>query len=480
MLPRFLNNRWHAEGGYRELLKVALPLILSMGVRSIQLFVDRTFLAWYSGDTMAASAQAGVMSFTVIVLFMDTAAYCNTFVAQYMGAGMSRRVGVAVWQGAFFALAATAVFLTVAAFARPLFDLIGHGAEVRGHETTYFRITVGGAGFMVLSAALASFFTGRGNTITVMLVTALSVVVNVTLNYLWIFGRLGFPEMGIAGAAWATVTANGVGALTYLLLILRRTHRAKFGILSGFRLDKDLFLRLMRFGSPAGLTGMLEVLVWATFLAFIGRLGSTQLKATTAAFTINNLAFMPMFGMGVAISSLVGRRQGERRPDTAASTVWSGLHVVTLYMGTLAACYVLLPRVFLAPLALNADPADFCTYAPITIVLLRFVALYTVFDGFTITLVSALRGAGDTRFPLIATTAIAYGIVAVPSWVLYTTGHATVYRLWALAAACVITLSLVMLFRFLSGKWRTMRVIEEEVPPPHVTPHPDVPPLDVE
>jgi MATE family multidrug resistance protein len=480
MLLRALTNRWHAEGGYRELLKIALPLVASMGVRSIQLFVDRVFLGWYSGDTMAASAQAGIMGFTVIVLFMDTAAYCNTFVAQYVGAGLPRRVGVAVWQGAFFALVATVVFLTVAALARPLFDLIGHGAEVRGHETTYFRITVGGAGFMVLSAALASFFTGRGNTITVMLVTVLSVVVNVTLNYLWIFGRLGFPEMGIAGAAWATVTASAVGAVAYLFLMLRRTHRASFGILSGFRFDKDIFLRLIRFGLPAGLSGMLEVLVWATFLAFIGRLGSTQLKATTAAFTINNLAFMPMFGMGVAISTLVGRRQGERRSDTAASTVWSGIHLVTLYMGTLVACYLLLPRVFLAPIAVNADPADFRSYAPATIVLLRFVALYTLFDGLNISLVSALRGAGDTRFPLVATTAISYTIVAMPSWILYATGQATLYRLWAFATTCVILLSFVMLLRFLGGKWRSMRVIEEELAPPHVTPRPDVPPLDVE
>jgi len=480
MLPRFLKNRWHREGGYRELLGVALPLVLSMGVRSIQLFVDRTFLAWYSGNTLAASAPAGVLGFTVIVLFMDTAAYCNTFVAQYLGAGMPRRIGAAVWQGAFLALAATVVFLTVAAFAGPLFKLVGHTPEVRVHETAYFRITVGGAVFLVLSAAFAAFFTGRGNTVTVLLVTALSVVVNVTLNYLWIFGRLGFPEMGMAGAAWATVTASAVGALTYLLLILRRRYRDKFGILCGLRFDKDLFVRLIRFGIPAGMTGMFEVLVWAMFLIVVGRLGSTQLKASAAAFTINNLAFMPMFGLGVAISSLVGRRQGQRRPDTAASTVWSGLHMVVLYMGTLAACYVLLPRVFLAPLALNADAADFRSYAPVAITLLRFVALYSVFDGITISLVSALRGAGDTRFPLIATIAIAYGVVAVPSWVLYATGHATVYRLWGFAATCVITLSLVMLFRFLGGKWRTMRVIEEEVIPPHVTPHPAVPPLDVE
>ncbi|HUU35721.1 MAG TPA: MATE family efflux transporter, partial [Vicinamibacterales bacterium] len=237
---------------------------------------------------------------------------------------------------------------------------------------------------------------------------------------------------------------------------------------------------LMRFGLPSGLTGMLDVLVWAMFVGLIGRLGTTHLTATTAAFSINQLAFMPMLGIGVALSTLVGRRQGEHRPDVAAHTVWSGIHLVTVYMFTIAACYVLVPRLFLAPLAAYADPAEFRTYAATTIVLLRYVALYTVFDGFTISFVSALRGAGDTRFPLIAMVAVSYGLVVVPSWLLYATGHATIYRLWACAAACVIVLSVVMLLRFLGGKWRSMRVIEEEVAPPYITPHADVPPLDIE
>jgi MATE family multidrug resistance protein len=479
-LRQITRDRWRAEGGYRELLQIALPLVVSMGITSLQLYVDRIFLAWYSGDTMAASMQAGVMAFTITVLFTSTAAYCNTFVAQYIGAGRPDRVGVAVWQGAFFALAAWVVFLTAAAFARPLFRLVGHSAELQAYETSYFRIIVGGAGFLVLSSAFSSFFSGRGKTLVVMVVTVFSVVTNVVLNYLWIFGHAGFPEMGISGAAWATVAANGVGAVLFFVLMLRRRYRAGFATASGLRLDKELFVRLTRFGFPSGLTGMLDVLVWTIFLAVIGKLGDTHLKATSAAFNINQLAFMPMLGIGVALSTLVGRRQGEHRPDVAAHTVWSGIHLVTVYMFTIAACYLLVPRLFLAPFAAYADPEEFRTYASTTIVLLRYVALYTVFDGFTISFVSALRGAGDTRFPLIAIVAVSYGIVVVPSWLLYATGHATIYRLWACVAACVIVLSVVMLFRFLGGKWRSMRVIEEEVPPPHIIPHADVPPLDVE
>ncbi|MBN1919476.1 MAG: MATE family efflux transporter [Verrucomicrobia bacterium] len=476
----WLKNRWRGEGGYRELLQMALPLVVSMGITSLQLFVDRVFLGWYSGKTMAASMQAGIAAFTIIVLFTSTAAYCNTFVAQYVGARRPDRVGLAVWQGAFFALGAWVVFLIASVFAGPLLDLVGHEAGLRVHEVTYFRIVLGGAGISVLSAALSSFFTGRGDTITVMLVTSLSVVINVGLNYLWIFGHAGFPEMGIAGAAWATVVANAVGACLFMLLMLRRRHRERFATASGFRFDRNLFVRLMRFGFPAGLTGMLDVLVWTIFLSLIGRVTTTGLIATAAAFSINQLAFMPMFGIGVSLSTLVGRRQGEYRPDVAARTVWSGIHLVTVYMVTIAACYVLVPRLFLALLAVNADPEEFRTYASTTIVLLRYVALYTVFDGFTITFISALRGAGDTRFPLIAATAVSYGLVVVPNWILYATGHATLYRFWTFTTACVIALSFVMLFRFLGGKWRSMRVIEEEVPPPYIAPHPDVPPLDIE
>ena len=94
-----MGDRWRREGGYREVLKIASPLILSMGSWSIMHFVDRMFLTWYNREALAAALPAGVLNFAIGALFLGTAGYVNTFVAQYEGAERPERVGSAVWQG---------------------------------------------------------------------------------------------------------------------------------------------------------------------------------------------------------------------------------------------------------------------------------------------------------------------------------------------------------------------------------------------
>ena len=138
-------QRWRGEGGCGEVLRLALPLIVSTGAFSIQMFVDSVFLTWYSPDAMAAAMQGGATAFTFISLFFGTVIYVNTFVAQYTGAGRAERVGPAVWQGVYFSLLAAVLILGLVPLAGPIFDMIGHDSEIRLLEVSYFRIMCLGA-----------------------------------------------------------------------------------------------------------------------------------------------------------------------------------------------------------------------------------------------------------------------------------------------------------------------------------------------
>jgi len=305
-----------------------------------------------------------------------------------------------------------------------------------------------------------------------------SVAVNIFLNWLWIFGNWGFPEMGIAGAAWATVVSYLVRAGLFFALMVRRKYRYEFGILSGCRFDRDVFFRLLRFGLPSGLTFSLDILVWSLFVALIGNLGVREFAATTVAFQINTLAFMPIIGIGIAVSTLVGQRLGDNNPDLAARSTWSAVHVTTLYMGTIAVLYWVVPGMFIAPFGTRADPAEFPAIAELVAVLLKFVAVYTLFDGFIITVSGALKGAGDTRFPVAATLVLSWAVLLIPIYTFYRMGYRSIRLTWLFATIYIFILGLVMVLRFLWGKWRTMKVIEE-TPPPHIIPHPAVPPTEV-
>jgi len=130
----------------------------------------------------------------------------------------------------------------------------------------------------------------------------------------------------------------------------------------------------------------------------IGRLGTTALAATNIALNINTLAFMPMIGMSIAISVLVGQRLGEDRAELAEFTTYSSFHLTFIYMTSIALLYVLVPDIFMIPFAAQSDPAQFAPVRNITLILLRFVALYSVFDTLNLVFAGAIKGAGDTRF----------------------------------------------------------------------------------
>lgn len=465
-LPRiasFLGRRWREDGGYRQVLSIAFPLILSTGAWSIQHFVDRMFLTWYSAEAVAASMPAGMMNFCVMALFLGTAGYVSTFVAQYYGAGRHDRIGPSVWQGIYIALLGGVVMAALYPLAGPLFRWVGHAPGVRQNEIVYFRILCLGATPALASAAFSGFYSGRGRTWPTMWVNVAATAANLVLDYGMIFGRLGFREMGMAGAALATVLSQVAAVGIWICLLANRRHDARFHTLRGWRPDRDLLRRLVRFGAPSGLHFFLDVAGFAAFILFVGRLGTVELAATNIAFNINSLAFLPMIGCGIAISIRVGQELGMNRPAVAERSVWSGAHIMMAYMGLFAVLYLVCPRTFVRPFARQASPEEFRAIFDLTVTLLHFVSAYCLFDALGIVFSAAMKGAGDTAFVMWTIGIASVCLLVAPTWLLAVRLGGGVYAAWGVATGYIILLSFIFLARFLGGKWKTMRVIEEPV-----------------
>ncbi len=478
-MPGFISSllsargRWKTEGGYRELLTVALPLIISTGSWSVQHFVDRMFLAWYSPEAVAASMPAGNTNFTFLSLFIGTASFAGTFVAQYIGAGKKDRVGPVIWQGLYLALIGGLAHLALMRFSGDIFALAGHGAALEALESEYFRILCLGAFPAIGSTALSSYYIGLGKTMPVMWINVFNTVVNLVLDYAMIFGKWGFPEMGISGAAYATVFAGLAGFLVYIVLIFRPSVNAVFGTLSGWRFDRALFGRLMRFGLPNGIQFFIDVAGFAAFLLLVGRLGTVSLAATTIAFNINTLAFMPMIGFGIAVSTKVGQYIGGGNPALAEKVSWSGFHLTFIYMAFIASLYVFAPWVFIAPFASGAGPEAFREIAELAVLLLRFVAVYSLLDTCNIIFAAAIKGAGDTRFVMIMIAVLSLTVLVAPTYIAIAVFGAGILICWAISTVYVCLLGLAFYLRFRGGKWKSMKVIEEVVSVPTILP--DVP-----
>ena len=351
---------WHRPAGGKEVFTVALPLVISSLSWTVMTFVDRVFLKWESGDAMAAAFQASTAWFAVLCLPLGIAIYTSTFVSQYWGADRHDRIGLATWQGVWLALAATPLMLLAIPFAPMLFAFAGHGSQVMQLEITYFQILCWGAPAMLMGQALQSFYSGRGKTTVVMIVDTTVAVINLALDYLWIFGYWGFPAMGIAGAGWATVVSLWLKALIYVVLLLQRRHREQFGTATGIRFDRELFRRLIFYGGPSGLEMLLQVAGFTLFILLIGRLGDTEAEATGMAFSISTLAFMPVWGMSMAgsISSRPALGRKPRRPGRPGNLDLADLrhrlHAVDF--GPVSLCAARVPGQFLPRSTVRGRP----------------------------------------------------------------------------------------------------------------------------
>jgi multidrug resistance protein, MATE family len=455
------SERWHQEGGVRELLRLALPLILSNSFMTVQIAIDRMLLSQASSETVAASMPGAILYWTFLALFQFTANYATTFVAQYVGAGRPQRVGPAVWQALYFSVAAGIAFLGLLALAEPFIAFGGHSAAIQELEVTYFRCLCFAALPALVVASVNSFFAGRGASWTVLLIDATGMSVNALLAYAWISGHWGFPAWGISGAGYATIAGSATSATLGLFLFFRPEYRKTFATVAGWRFEPELFARLMRFGLPNGLQWMLDAVAFTVFLFLVGRLGEEQLAATSIAFTINMVAFLPMLGMGQAVSVLVGQRLGQERPELAERTTWTGFQLAWLYMASVVLLYVLVPQLFLR--FFESTDEKWPTVAGFILILLRFVAVYSLFDSMSLVFSFALRGAGDTRFVTIVALGLAWPLMVLPTWAAwyYEWG---LYWAWAFASTYIISLALTFLFRFRTGKWKSMRVIEQAPP----------------
>ncbi|HWL07628.1 MAG TPA: MATE family efflux transporter [Planctomicrobium sp.] len=458
------NTRGAPAGSMRELLLVAFPLVVSAGSFSLMNVVDRVFLARLSVEALAASMPSSMLVWTVMSLALGVAGYTNAFASQYEGAGRKERVTSAIWQGFWIALVGGISLLPLMLFARQIFSSMGHAPEVVELEITYFIWLCPVAIPTLLSTVFSAYFAARKKTSVIMWVNVSTAILNAVADYILIFGLGPIPGFGMRGAAVATILAQSTGSIVLGYLMFRQGHRDGYPFAATFGVDWKLLKRMVRYGIPNGIHMFMDIGAFTFFVALVGQLGTNEQAATNLAFTLNSLAFVPMFGMGTAIVTLVGHRVGEGRPELAVKTVWKAFYLSGSYMIIFAAIYLSLPDLILSPFTHESEAAAFKEIRPIVIVLLQYIALYTFFDAMAIVFGSAIRGAGDIWFSLFFSIACSWLLMVVPSVLAVRYGWG-LHGCWISITVAVLVMGIGFLTRFQLGYWKSMRVIES----PHDT-----------
>jgi MATE family multidrug resistance protein len=340
-----------------------------------------------------------------------------------------------------------------------MFIWSGHSEKLIELERTYLFYLLLGCAATISGEAAASFFRGQGKMHVEMYNNIFCVVLNIVLDYCLIFGHFGFPEWGLAGAAIATAISQWVRFFIYVILMFVQDHNAnKFHVLDGMAVDLPLMGRLCYFGIPAGLYTFVDTVTFTAFIMMIVGLGDVQHAATTIAFTLNSFTYIPINGIGIVVTSMVGNQLGLNRPDLARRSTMTAQMFGWIYAGFFGIAFLVCPDVFLIPFA---QSENFAEVRDLCIVLLRFIALYLLFDSCAMIFLSTLRGAGDTIF-----IAWIIGILAPLMPIFCAVGiycfDLGIIWCWIVLTALVLAYCVGFSLRYRSKVWESMRVIEKE------------------
>lgn len=457
MLRHLYKRHFQGPGGINILASIAFPVIVSEASDTAMMFVDRLFLSQLTSSHMAAAMSGGLTCFMFMTFFFGLLGYANAMVAQYYGAGQPRKCPVVIAQALLLLVVFYPLLLACKPLGLKLFQLFGHDPVQLRLESEYFSILLFGGIFSLIRVVLASFFAGIGRTRVIMGANLAAMGVNIVANYVLIFGKWGFPAMGIAGAALGTIAGSAVCALILGVAYSSRRNREEFGIGRGVRFAPAVLRRFLHFGFPSGIEFLLNMAAFNLIVQIFHSYGRDVAAAVTIAFNWDMVSFVPMIGLNVGVTSLVGRYMGSRNPDMAARTAHSGMAFVALYGGILTLLFVFVP----GPLVrlFTTGEGDYQQVVELAVPMLRLAALYVLSDGTYLVFSGAIRGAGDTRWSMAASVVV-HWLLAATALVMIGWLRLSPLLTWTVFVCEVWLLGGIFYWRFRQGRWRTIQVVE--------------------
>ena len=438
------------------MMQIAFPLMISTSTVAIMLFIDRLYLRQVSQEAMNASLSGGFTSFAFQSFFIGIIGFSTALVAQHYGARQFQNCPRVLTQTIVFSCCCVPFILVLIPAARWVLAIVGLSDGEVLQAQTYLTILMAGTGLDLFRNSLNSYFGGLGQTKVVLLATFVMAIANVSANYILIFGKLGFPALGIEGAGYGTVFAWFTGLVTLCIVYFKQIRFPEYQLLGSFQFDLEILKKLVRFGFASGLEIALLIFAIDLMILTLKSYGADVSTAITVGLTWIQTLHIPVIGLEIGTMSLVGRFIGARDTDSVSDSVFSGLLLASSYASVAAIAFLFATHamvlIFLEP---NSSTAT-----------LNLAIWGTQLNAFIIFIISwsgilggALRGAGDTYGAMT--------ILATFWWFQFFLMFILV-RLVKLAPDDVLSihvfssplLLIAMMIRFRSGVWRKIDLTE--------------------
>ena len=440
-----------------ELLRLALPMVVSQGTFAVMIFTDRYFMSQIDPAHMAAALGGGVASFFSFCFFLGVLAYANALTAQYLGAGEREKCPRVVTQGLLMTLMSVPFLTLIALLVSGIFEGMGHEPEMVELERQYYLILMSGVLVTLSKVCVSSYFAGIGRTYVVMICDIFGLLVNVPLCYAMAFGKLGFPALGIVGAGISTVVSTILAFLLFLGFYFHKRHREEFGVMRAWVLDTKILRRYWRLGFPSGLEMFLNVAAFNLFLLMFQSYGIAEGASAAIVFNWDILSFVPMIGLNLGIISLVGRFVGARNMERVNEVMTAAFTLGLSYSAMLAVIYITwrypLVEVFAPP------SGDFTAIRELSAFMMVGLSTYVMADAVILVSGGVLRGAGDTRWLMVASVSLHWAMLVAQFFIIRVFKFSPGVS-WIAFCVLVFSIALVYALRLRSPQWRAPEALE--------------------
>lgn len=437
----------------RGVIRLAYPVALGMLSITLLSVVDTAMLGRLGATSLAASGIASVGYFAVIFSLSGIGIGVQTLTSRRFGEGNYTRCGEVLNAGLFLGLIGGVPFVLASGhLAAILSPILSKDPQVSAFGSTYLQYRFLGAAFFFLNQVYRGFFNGVGDTKQQMISAILVTATNIVLDYLLIFGRAGFPKLGIAGAAIASSLATGIGTAYFVWMSLSSRYRAHFRPYYQIERARPWLRPIFSLSLPVIGQRFLSNGSFFVFFSIVSRIGTLELAASNVIRSVLGLSIMPAFGIAVAAATLVGQNLGAKKPDSAERFAWEAAKLTAYLMGGIGLLFVAFPQ-WIFRIYTN-DPAIIGLGRLPLILLGATQAL----GGAGIVLGQALQGAGNTRFVMLGEFIVCTFFYLPTAYFLGLHLKLGIVGAWLGELTYWVALALVMSWKFRQGTWKAIRV----------------------
>lgn len=452
-------KKFKKNGDVKDVLVVALPMLLSMSFDTIMTFIDRLFLSKLGPAEMNAALGAGAVQLALTMFFTGAISYTTAMVAQRLGAKKKADCARVFMQAVYLSLISVPLLYLTIPLGHLAFGMEHLPADQLEYQKTYFNILMFGGVINLVRNAAPCFFSGIGETKIVMKAAFVGMIVNVACNFVLIYGLGPIPALGVAGAAYGTLIGNLVSTVILFAKFFAKSCNSRFNTRSSFAFSWPLTRELLQKGIPSGVEMFLNMSAFQLMILMFHALGPDAATASSVMFNWDMVAYVPLMGLEVASTSLVGRYVGARDAAAATRSTYSGLKLGWGYSLLMGVFFVFLPGVLtdifrpdMAEASAEAI-AIFDAARPMSIFMLRIATFYIFVEVLLVVYAGALRGAGDTVWVMFA-CAIMNWCVSGALYVAAYIFHLPAHYAWIAVVAVYSTAPVIFWLRWKSGKWR--------------------------